>query len=88
MSYFPEKLRTLFASFYRAFRWESPTDDDIDQMRSWSISCQLAAVPEAYYEQVPVEVAALIRAAKFLHPEMACGAEERDLRSEPCPNLG
>lgn len=65
-----------------------PTDEDFDQMRSWSISAQLAAVPPAYLEQVPGEVAALIRAAKDIHPEMALGAERRQAFGEPCPELG
>jgi len=63
-------------------------DEDVDQMRSWSISCQLAAVPGAYLEQVPSEVAALITAAKNLHPEMARGALKREFNGEPCPVLG
>ncbi len=62
--------------------------DDIDNLRAWSISCQLAAVPRSYEEAVPPEIAALIRAARDLHPEMARGARERDARGEPCPILG
>lgn len=64
------------------------SDDDIDHMRSWSISAQLAAVPPSYEDQVPREVAALIRAAKDLHPQMARGAIDRQQRGEPCPDLG
>lgn len=62
--------------------------DDLDHMRSWSISAQLAAVPPSYEDQVPREVAALIRAAKTLHPQMARGAIDRQERGEPCPDLG
>lgn len=62
--------------------------DDIDNLRAWSISAQLAAVPQAYESRVPPEVAALIRAARELHPQMASGARDRDSRGEPCPPLG
>jgi hypothetical protein len=62
--------------------------EDIDNLRAWSISAQLAAVPQAYESQVPPEVAALIRAARELHPQMASGARDRDSRGEPCPPLG
>lgn len=60
-----------------SLRSDGPTDDDINQMHSWSISSHLAALPPNYLEQVPPEVAALISEAKGLHPEMARGAEER-----------
>jgi hypothetical protein len=61
---------------------------DIDQLWAWSISCRLAAVPPGYLKQVPPPVAALIRQAKTLHPVMASGAADRELRGEPCPDLG
>ncbi|RTL35354.1 MAG: hypothetical protein EKK53_24660 [Burkholderiales bacterium] len=61
--------------------------DDIDHMQAWSISCRLAAVPMNYLNQVPPEVASLVRQAKELHPQMAAGAAERDARGEPCPPL-
>ena len=67
---------------------EEMDGDDIDNLRAWSISAQLAAVPQAYETQVPQEVAALIRAARELHPEMARGARDRDERGEPCPSMG
>jgi hypothetical protein len=78
-------------AWYALCLWRNgatPTNDEFDQMRSWSISAQLAAVPSSYLEQVPHGVAALIRAAKDLHPEMAGGAADRDARHEPCPELG
>lgn len=67
---------------------DQPGEDDMDQARAWSISAQLAAVPAGYLQQVPSEVAALIRAAKSLHPEMAEGATQRDAQGEACPALG
>ena len=82
------KIQHTWHLFYCKFIMSGPTDDDFDQMRSWSISAQLAAVPSGYLEQVPSEVAALIRSAKDLHQEMANGAAARDLSGEPCPPLG
>lgn len=85
---FMNKLWQKLTSLFPVLNGNGPTDDDFDQMRSWSISAQLAAVPSGYLEQVPLEVAALIRAAKELHQEMESGAAARDARCEPCPDLG
>lgn len=63
-------------------------DEDLDQMRAWQISSQLAAVPPDFEKLVPPQIAALIRAARDLHPQMAHGAEKRQFRGEPCPDLG
>ncbi|KAF1003886.1 MAG: hypothetical protein GAK28_04349 [Luteibacter sp.] len=84
-------LKRLWSRFAgRLLRSREPelSEDDLDHMRSWSISAQLAAVPPNYEHQVPREVAALIRAAKTLHPQMARGAIDRQERGEPCPDLG
>lgn len=62
-------------------------DEDLESLLAWSITARLAAVPGSYLEQVPPEVAKLIREAKTLHPQMADGADERDARGEPCPLL-
>ncbi len=77
-----------FAAWLTRNREPELSEDDFDHMRSWSISAQLAAVPPSYEDQVPREVAALIRAAKDLHPQMARGAIDRQQRGEPCPDLG
>ena len=82
------KLQLIFISLWQSIRGAGPSDDDFDQLRAWSISAQLAAVPAGYLEQVPPEIAALIRAAKGLHPEMERGAAERDAMGETCPELG
>lgn len=82
-------VRRLFRAPRRQTEQQDEMDvDDIDNLRAWSISAQLAAVPQAYETQVPQEVAALIRAARELHPEMARGARDRDERGEPCPSMG
>jgi len=82
-------VRRLFRAARRQTEQQDEMDvDDIDNLRAWSISAQLAAVPQAYETQVPQEVAALIRAARELHPVMAGGARDRDERGEPCPSMG
>lgn len=83
------RLSALWSRFThaRSAAAEDLDADDIDHMRAWSISCRLAAVPMDYLNQVPPEVASLIRQAKELHPRMAAGAAQRDARGEPCPPL-
>ena len=83
-----KRIWNRFAGWVQRHSEPELSDDDIDHMRSWSISAQLAAVPPSYEDQVPREVAALIRAAKTLHPQMARGAIARQERGEPCPDLG
>lgn len=54
-----------------------PTDIELQQMHSWSISARLAALPPDYNDQVPCVLAQLISEAKSLHLEMSAGATER-----------
>ena len=73
------RLWRWVVSRWNASRDQQPMDDhDLDQFHAWSISAPLAAVPSGYLERVPDDVAALIRAAKGLHVEMADGAERRE----------
>lgn len=81
------RLQALRARFVSS-RVDDADDIDEDQLRAWSISAQLAAVPQSYVKEVPREVASLICAAKNLHPQMAAGAVDRERRGEPCPELG
>ena len=61
----------------KADRNEEMDDDEVDQIRSWGISAQLAAIDPGLERNMPEEVACLVRAAKELHPAMARGAIER-----------
>jgi hypothetical protein len=68
----------LRSGFKRLWRFSNePTDIEVQQMHSWSISARLAALPPDYDDQVPSVIAQLISEAKSLHPEMSSGATER-----------
>ena len=56
---------------------DGPSGVEVDHMRAWSISAQLAALPRHVEDQVPQSVRALIREAKQLHPAMVAGEDAR-----------
>jgi hypothetical protein len=72
------RVRNILCQLLRGYSGEeNQLQDEPEQARAWSISAQLAALAPHYIEQVPSEVATLIRAAKDLHREMAAGAAHR-----------
>lgn len=52
-------------------------DDELDQMRSWGLTAQLAAIDPRCIGKLPADVARLVRDAQELHPKMAEGARRR-----------
>lgn len=61
----------------------SPDEDDIEVMFNAHISSHLAALPRAYLDLVPAELADLIRQAKSFHDDMdECGAEDESELAE------
>lgn len=52
------------------FRNERIKDDDILQMHSWHISASLASLSADVLENLPDEIACLVREAKELHQSM------------------
>ncbi len=58
------------------------------QEAAWSISVRLAAIPPSHLIGTPADLIRLIEQAKTLHPEMAAGARDRELRGEASAMVG
>ncbi len=52
-------------------RMTAPGNEDIESLMSWSISSELAALPEVYLRLFPPDVALIVEQAKSLHPVVA-----------------
>ena len=55
---------------------------DIELQHAWSLSARLAALPVVLVVSAPPEIAALIREAQTLHPEMAAAQLRREVTGQ------